>query len=820
MNIADIDSVQTAGEPLLVTDAKGNLVQDPKYLSIQVAKTMYQRMFQEHQYRLPVYVAIEGLCAGNPPYNPDLLEAEGLDHIANFNNLDGRAKLDQVCLAYENLFTTADVLVNVKLKGALFKDNPDKVKLEQSFKWAFTKTLQKWDGFVPYMSAMAWQMVKLSYVPNLFYDEHSFKPTRVDCAKFYIPNQTSVDLELLANFAVTSRYTINELYDMYKGAKDNGAENLWCEEGLKELLMTKSNLPQENYTDIAHDDIFDMQRRIQEGDGWTRLYDGVDVVHYYHKEYSGKVSCYMFTSAGNYYLYRGYEIYNSMSDILVLGLATLKEPRVHSCRGPGHRILPMAMVGNQMDTSAVDLAKYASTPMLKGSAAGARDMEAIIWRPGQPTYIGSAEFVENRLGTNIEPVMTLSNYLSQKMKYNLGQAGEDPAVPDSTRGSIPAEESKNRYFRDFGLYKNNVKSFYLMLDKLYSKMCFRILKCPTGHKDYKYTKYFLNCLADDGVSMEIVNKLKAEEIVMEETKSMRIDAARAAGSGSQYGLLLGLQELATSQVVADFGPREMKEYKRLLLEATLDHDQVQRFTNDAGESDNLSGGSSLAAVENAIMNAGQSPVFSEDNDQRAHITMHLQAAIQKAQMIQTGDISATDADKFFTVWTGHMFGDEQQGLPGHVPFYARTIGGEQFLANPQIETQLKQLREFAGVVRKNAIEEQSAELKRRQEDAAQTEVVMTDAERKDFVAERDEARKDFALQSKEQRNDEANTTRARVMEKKVELDAQNDAKKIELNAQNNNKQETRAELSATPTETIRENVVNLIGNTPSPFDLQ
>lgn len=91
----DVGSTRSGLErnPML-QDGQGNL-DAPKTVipSVRVARGLYYKFRSDHLKRIQLYAAIEGLIAGNPPYDPVELARSGLGHIANFNNLDARSFL-------------------------------------------------------------------------------------------------------------------------------------------------------------------------------------------------------------------------------------------------------------------------------------------------------------------------------------------------------------------------------------------------------------------------------------------------------------------------------------------------------------------------------------------------------------------------------------------------------------------------------------------------------------------------------------------------------------------------------------------------------
>jgi hypothetical protein len=105
-----------------------------------------------------------------------------------------------------------------------------------------------------------------------------------------------------------------------------------------------------------------------------------------------------------------------------------------------------------------------------------------------------------------------------------------------------------------------------------------------------------------------------------------------------------------------------------------------------------------------------------------------------------------------------------------------------------------------------------AQIKREEKAKEDQEKVMSDAERKDYQAQRDEARKDYKVSETVERAKEANATRGEVQKDKVVRDAENDRLKIELDA--------GIKARETDVPNPRESLRDMQGNTPAPHDIE
>ncbi len=204
----------------------GKDLEAPKNITpnVSVVRNIYQNYRTGHLKRIYLYAQMEGLFQGNPPYAPSELKEAGLQHISNFNDMSGRSIIKRSAQAYWNLLHNSQHLINFDLR---LKEAPDAGIWGDimSRHWDYViKT--KWRGFIQNVASLTHQLVKLGVSPTIFPDEDSFKWKVVELNKFFIPGNTSSDLDLLTSFAVESEFTLQYLWDVYTSEK-NKKESPW-----------------------------------------------------------------------------------------------------------------------------------------------------------------------------------------------------------------------------------------------------------------------------------------------------------------------------------------------------------------------------------------------------------------------------------------------------------------------------------------------------------------------------------------------------------------------------------------------------------------
>lgn len=797
--------------------------------TIYGAKAIYYQYRTESLRRIDLYAQIEGLIAGNPPYNPGELAKHKLSHIANFNNLDARGLYEKGALAYWNLLNEAETLVKFEIRPGNWMEryktqaqnanNQDPMLTE----WAdilathWNTVVRSWPSFSVAFNTLVGQLVKFGLSVALWPDEQDWRWRTIELPRFFVEDQAQSDIELLTSVCVETIFTAQYLYEVYERFKDKGghkADGSWdydkCPWNLDELaglMVYVANSFMK--ADKQFMDMMDIQRRIQNGDlTFNNIFsDSIRIVSLLYKEYDGTISHYMFHPRFDLgkFLYFQSNQYDRMEDALVIFTASPGEFTLHSNRGLGHKIFSGSQAMMQLDCSIVDMARLSATPVIQSQSTGSKDAEAIRWYPGVPMNVGTAQFVQNNLGANIQQLILASQYLMGKIQFNTTNSGDDPSVPDSSVGSVSPTEARARSFKEFGVLKNNIAHFYSQLDRVVTNMTVKMLESKATYPGNDYVEEWKRRCEEDGVPPELFTFGTKDVSGM--PTHLKVRATRVAGDGSTLARIIGLQELQA--VAPEFGPKQARAYQKEYVLATMGAEYVPTF----GPSDNpdeQSGGASLAGVENAIMRAGESPIFSTDNEHKAHFTTHAALASDTIQKIQQQQLDPVSADKIFTVLVPHM-GE-------HWNVLQNSIFAKSFVA--QTKNSWNQITQYATLNHHNAEKQMQAAIRKQQEQQAKTQQTLSDEQLKELQVTSDIARKNKAMDAKEARSDQQNQTKADQSRDKIQIDAANKRLEITLNAQNDTLAQQAANTENAPLSTLRADLQDANGATPAPYDLE
>lgn len=811
--VGDTGSVSGRGN-VTVTDtglkAPTNII-----MRVEAARTYYENYRQNHVKRVMKYTAIEGLIGGNAPYDSAELKSAGLSHVTNVNTLDAKGKFDKAGLTFWNLINQTENFVKFEVRNLGTQQDKQYGRWAQILASNWTKVIKEdWTDFVSNMNIATGQLVKFGYSPIVWSDEKDFKWETVDVSKFYVADQTPVTVDKWSCVCFETTYTMQYMWGVYQTIKDAEGDALgWNKSALENFILYRANTVNKasGSTSRPFNDMLDFQHKINNGDvnAGSVFTDSFTLVHMMYKEYSGKISHFIFDPIPNSttdFLYKLPEQYEKFEDGVVVITYSPEERTIHGNRGVGHKIFPICQAMTQLDCTLFDMSKMSSTVIVKSMSNTTQAAAPIRFIPGVATDIGQSDIVQNTLGANVDRVVTVANYFERKIDKNAIISGDDPSVPDADRGSKSTTEVQMQSLKEFGIGKNSVSHFYNFMDRIYRNMVIKMLLATPSDPGYDVAERWKNLCLEDGVPEEVF-EIKREHKM---PNHLTVTAARAAGDGSTAGLIVALNRVGP--VAGAFGQEGQQNYRRDVVRANLGEDYAARYLSDSMTPDEAAGGSSLAVLENIVMKNGEPPMVSRDNQHKSHIGVHMNLIMETIKGVQAQEIEPQAADQILAVSIDHL----QQ----HVKIIAEDSLNEAYVM--QLAGTMKQINKFAQLNRARAQKMMQAEVRRRGEEEQQMNADMMEQDRKDKVMEREEARKDFKVKAQVARAEEASTTRAEIMRRDVERKADNQRLDVELKnevkqAEIRKPQEILANQS---TQQLQDTLKAQVGETANPVDFK
>lgn len=779
--------------------------------SVASAQAKYMSLRQGHLNRIALYAEIRGLIQGNPPYNQQQLQEAGLDYVTNVNDMSAYAKVQRGCLAYWNLLYNTEYTCAFEV---MF-DTADAAEWANTLSKYWDDVMEEfWPSFYINTTSLINQLVELGISPIIFSDERSPKWNMVELSRFYIPDQTQTDPDFLTTAYVESEYTIQSLWNIYqKNKKLNDNRTDWNVAAIGKFLVRYANSVVKNAPELT--DMLALENKMLSGDtSYTNLYsDSVKIISALEQEFDGKVSHYMFHRHFSVedFMYKAVGQYESIHEALVIFTLHPGEYTIHANKGLGHKIFSMAQAKIQAMCSVVDMIKWASTPIVKGSSLNSKDVQQIKFYPGVVTDIGSCDFAQNNLGANVNEVVSGVQFIENTIETNINMGGDDPAQADPDQGSLSPSQVKIRATKEFNVLKNNIHHFYTSMDRVLRLMTAKMLRSKAGYPLHDMAQAWMDRCIKAGVPKQIFQVPSDEASSWKMPTTLRVKASRAMGAGSQAAQLSALESL--QPFAGGFNVQEARAFKRDIIIATVGRESLPRYNNETGQPDNAAGGSSLAGVENAIMQAGKSPIFSEDNEQRSHVATHLALGQQLVQQREQNQMDAVTADSVFQVLIPH--------LGQHMEALSKDIFAQSFFK--QVEQPYAELNRYATFNRKNADAQEKAMAKKQQEQSDNQNKVMNDEELKNMQVHNDENRKDIKLDAQNQRQEKAGQAKEQALAKKTDSEIRIKTAKANSDIAATQKK-VAAELSNTATMDAQKDpakaIQELNGKTISPNDIE
>lgn len=780
---------------------KSGGIKAPKNIvtSVAVARDIHQRYRADHIYRIDFYAQIRGVISGNPPYDPEVLQQNGLGHVANFNNLDANSIFKRACLAYWSLLNSAESLIKFTLNLPGTMDAPYWASI-MGLEW--TKMVRKWQGLNVHMGTLSSQLVMFGLSPVLWPDERDWRWETIELQRFFVADQAQTDISKLTSVCVESVFTLAHLYQIYTEFQDKRSDTEWNLDAIENLLLRIANSQAKNDSS-AIPDMMEFQKRIENGDLNHGLLftDSVRLVTLFQKEYDGKISHYIFDRYTDHtdFLFFKDRQYDSFEEALVIFTYSPGEFTLHGNKGVGHTIFSGSQAMMQMDCDIVNMARLSSTPLVKTPATGVRQLDAIKIFPGIINNIGQAEFVQNNLGANISQLIGASQFFYQKINYNTANAGDDPGVADRNHGSISDSQARRQSYKEFSVLKDNIAHFYFHADYVYRNMVQKMLASKEGDPGYDEVKEWKDNCIDKGVPQEVFDEIYKKGKV---TNKLEIKATRVAGDGSTLALLSAIESFI-GLTGGNVGAKAAKNLRRMAIIGSFGADHLEELQPTGDDSDETSGGASLAGLENNTMVDGKSPVFSPDNEHRSHLVTHIALGTHTIQLIQQGQLSPVDADKVLAQLVPHM--------QEHIKVLAGDPYAKGFLE--QIKGAFGQINQFATLNHKNAAKMIQGELEKRKQLEAQANEQLSEQRLKEQELVMEQGRKDRESDAKLERNKQQSEERGQIMREKIQTDASNQRLKIQLES-NNKKLENQT------TEDLQSDLAAMNQSTPAPYDIE
>ena len=609
------EEITAQDETGLLTISDSEKVPTERVKDVNAAQAIYRNLWEADLSAANERTYVDELINGARPFDQEELENEGLGNLSNINWGEAKATIEQTILGYHDLIASPSTLVRPEF--------PDYVNPATSANWSaivgllFTKLFrQKWS-----LSEIETKCLLREYVTHglAFALNHKCNDFRFNTAglkSIRIPRNTVPHEDCLNFFTVEEDLACVDLYSYVKDLDED--DKRWNK---KEVINTITNRPKnsriEGDSEQLESDL--KQHALFYGAGFD---DKVTVVHLYVKEFSEKVSHYIFAKPAipnadtneeeeklSGYIFRHVEEFDCMADIITVFPFGVGDGTLHSIRGQGYDIFPFASESNILRNEVLTASKDSMKLLTEVQGTLTDQTKLAVQTIGNMVVLPpNLKFVQRTLPNVSQQVQPVIQDLSNLMKTNTSQyTGRAPSQPGSRK-------SKDQWLGEQmdanALSTSAFNGFYTCWERLIRKvfmLCIRKDVDPCD-PDYDLVLWFQKAVAKAGVDINAVHDIKDVEVV------------RATGYGSpavrkatfQEGLtfLPYLDEEGKYRMVQDalvdlFGPAKATEYLPVM--------GTQRTPVDF----------TLAQLENGHMEAGKVIEPRSDDQHVIHAQVHL-----------------------------------------------------------------------------------------------------------------------------------------------------------------------------------------------------
>ena len=112
--------------------------------SVDGARSLWFRMQQADLASNQQMAKVQAMVDGREPYDPAMLQKQGLSYMSNFNPGDAKSFLDQSVAAFMDLITGSEGLIDVQTK---YGDISERQNLSQRISLHLSRTIRNWPEF-------------------------------------------------------------------------------------------------------------------------------------------------------------------------------------------------------------------------------------------------------------------------------------------------------------------------------------------------------------------------------------------------------------------------------------------------------------------------------------------------------------------------------------------------------------------------------------------------------------------------------------------------------------------------------------------------
>ena len=569
------------------------------------AHDIVKNLIDADKFRSTKRIKVDGMIAGNPPYDPQKMKETGQGHRTNVNFREAEGIINQRNSAFFHLFLGGSCFMQARLK------DPQKFMGRSRF-WEsivtdeITKLIRTWDDFEYEMMTIADSMNTHGDAFPLLKDPDDWKFCTYRTGSVLFPKNTKASAGYIGSCVILDVMTVPQL--MKKMDKAG-----WTNKSIKASIKTATaeHRPIESEWEDLQKDIENDALAYEIGDA-----EEVKIAHILMKEDDGKITHAIIERGADQkdFLYKKEGSYESISEILIPFICNIGNGYFHGLKGIGHRIFPTVQINNRFLCRAVDGAQDSASLVIGFGSGTSR--EGKILRVGNNIVLPpGAELQRNDLSTNLQGITSIYGLLTSVNQSSVGVKRPGiSAVAQNEKAKSTARGESMQAMEEVELQATDLALYYRQADMLYREVGKRIMTVASSKK-------FRQRCIDRGIPEGL---LKPDLWIFK--------APRVIGAGSKVMQSLSTQEMLS---IAPFLRSENGKHNLIddFIEVRGGPEAVTRYNPPMEDATMPSKSHQIAQLENNDMIEGKGVVVSVEDWHVPHLESHLNYFIQYVQSV-------------------------------------------------------------------------------------------------------------------------------------------------------------------------------------------
>ena len=634
--------------PALGTDPLVPVQEDGKLLRTRLkdaaaGRAVYERMRKADEGSARTRTMIQAMLDGEPPYDQQDLERQGLGELCNVNWGQGEQLLSVATSPYIDLLESVDIFITTPVN---FGDVQMRAEWETIISEEFTRMLRNWPEFFPRYLYLNQQFLAHVVVVAFHDDDIDWRPQIAPLGDFLIPRQTRASDEEIEVCSIVRGVPPHELFAKIEDealAKELG----WNIAATKKAIMQAS---QKSIHDNAISNWEAIQREFKNNDiGFSNSSSAAEVklVYMWIRELDGTVSQYIFTEKvgdtgeGKEFLFEARHKYQATAEAFTsffYGIGT--NGYFHSIRGLGSKIFSIVQALNRLRNRFFDGLLASSMMMIEPDSEDAlQDLSLIHMGPFmvKPPNVKMVETNAPNYGNSLIPGLNELNNLLQQQGGTYSTEAIFNAAKERTRYEVQAQVES--------LSNINIAAltlFYQPWERLLKEILRRISRQDYFAQDAggRYVINFRERCLDRGVPEEALYAI--------DTKRAKV--VRAIGNGSSAARSAIMQQVYNLSQNFDAQGRQMAI--RDLTRTIGGVEAADRYA-PAPEQQRPPMEAKTAMLENNQLKQGEAIDVLPTEMHAIHLPIHLQVEEELIQAIDEGQVTIEEAMPSLTLLHQH-----------------------------------------------------------------------------------------------------------------------------------------------------------------------